>query len=385
MSDGGKRPENHFCGMLIIRKEPGYTSSDVVAKLRGILHMRRIGHTGTLDPMAEGVLPVCLGNATKLADFIADRDKEYVARLRLGVTTDTQDMTGTVLEEKSAQEVREILLRSADSRDGAPAQDAGASWIPDAAQSVDALQFPDPAVTDACLSEVPGPEQDAVCLRVIRAAAAGFVGEIGQIPPMYSAVWSNGKRLYDLARKGVTVERKPRRVVISELEIQDAELPYVTLRVVCSKGTYIRTLCEDLGNALGTGGAMEHLLRTRVGSFSLEEALTLGEVQRLMEPDPAAPPSGTEDGIENHIIPVDRFFAADPAVHVRDEDLKFLQNGNPLSGANTLEGRIPHAERVRVYDAHGEFYALYRYEKSRRRILPVKMFHDTESVRHDRR
>ena len=384
MSDGRKRPENHFCGMLIIRKEPGYTSSDVVAKLRGILHMRRIGHTGTLDPMAEGVLPVCLGNATKLADFIADRDKEYIARLRLGVTTDTQDMTGTVREEKSAQEVREILLRNAAPGEGTAAHDVGAFGFPDASQNVDASQFPDPAVTEAGLSGASGPEPDAVCLRAVRDAASRFVGEIEQIPPMYSAVWSNGKRLYDLARKGVTVERTPRRVVISELEIQSADLPCVTLRVVCSKGTYIRTLCEDLGSALGTGGAMEHLLRTRVGTFTLDDALTLGEVQRLAQENPEDLPAGSGDCIENHIIPVDRFFAEAPAVHVRDEDLKFLQNGNPLSGANTLEGCIPHAERVRVYDARGEFYALYRYEKSRRRILPVKMFHDTESVRHDR-
>ena len=327
-SGNNKRLENHFSGMLVIRKEAGYTSSDVVAKLRGILHMRKIGHTGTLDPMAEGVLPVCLGSATKLAELIADRDKEYVARMRLGVTTDTQDMTGTVLEEKP--------------------------------------------VTDLT-------EED------VRAAARQFVGEIEQIPPMYSAVWSNGKRLYDLARKGVTVERTPRKVRISELEVQEVDLPYVTLRVVCSKGTYIRTLCEDLGNALGTGGAMEHLLRTRVGTFTLDEALTLGEVQALMKPEAGAMPSGTEDRIEDHIIPIDAFFADDPAVHVRDEDLKFLRNGNPLSGSNTVEGRIPHTERVRVYDERGEFYALYRYEKSRRRILPVKMFHETESVRSDRR
>ena len=382
------RIENHFCGMLIIRKEPGYTSSDVVAKLRGILHMRRIGHTGTLDPMAEGVLPVCLGNATKLAELISDRDKEYVARLRLGVTTDTQDMTGQILSEKTIEEIRHALLSENDISED------------------EAQESPE---TDAAAVSDSGPgsfcDADRQCLEAIRAVSARFVGEISQIPPMYSAVWSNGQRLYDLARKGVTVAREPRTVSISELEIRSVDLPYVTMRVVCSKGTYIRTLCEDIGNALGTGGAMDHLIRTRVGSFTLEQALTLREVQLMMRQEEQVPCSIQGEGasgamasaasavssrrcrllIEDHIVPVDSFFAEDPAVHVRDEDLKYLLNGNPLSAANTLEGRLPHKERVRVYDARGEFYALYRWEKGRRRILPVKMFHDTESVRHDKR
>ena len=150
-----QRTENDFTGMLVIRKEQGYTSSDVVARLRGILHMRKIGHTGTLDPQAEGVLPVCLGKATKLADLIADRDKEYIAKMRLGVATDTQDMTGSVLREISAEEVIRLVT----------------------------------------------PES-------IEDAFGQFRGEIEQIPPMYSAVWSGGRRLYELAREGITVERK---------------------------------------------------------------------------------------------------------------------------------------------------------------------------------
>ena len=369
--------------MLVIRKEPGYTSSDVVAKLRGILHMSRIGHTGTLDPMAEGVLPVCLGSATKLAEFIADRDKEYVARLRLGVTTDTQDLTGQVLMQRSDEEVRRILLgRLADAPESRGSAPAGAGL----------------------------PDTDQRIYETIAAAAGRFTGEIQQIPPMYSAVWVDGQRLYALARKGVTVERQPRTVVISGLEILSVELPVVTMRVVCSKGTYIRTLCEDLGNALGTGGAMEHLLRTRVGQFTLGDALTLGQVQEIMDcaalgqqaaggasegvcgAQAAASSQAAEQGpagrgraIEDHIIPIDAFFADAPAVHVREEDVRFLQNGNALSAANTAEGQLPHAERIRVYDEQGGFWALYRYDRARRRIVPVRMFHETNSVKSDRK
>lgn len=318
-----KRTENHYCGMLVIRKEPGFTSSDVVAKLRGMVHMRRIGHTGTLDPMAEGVLPVCLGNATKLAELIADRDKEYVAKLRLGVRTDTQDMTGKILQK-----------------------------IPD---------------EEACR---------LVTEQMVREAAEHFVGEVEQIPPMYSAVWSGGRRLYELAREGIEVERRPRKITISELEIQKVELPFVTLRVVCSKGTYIRTLCEDLGKALGVGGAMEHLLRTRVGIFTLEEALTLGQVQDIMD-------RGGEE-LSSHIIPVDAFFQEAPAVHIRKEDMKYLRNGNALSAENTTEKMMPKTDRIRVYDEAGTFYALYHFVPGRNRALPVKMFHDTDSRENDR-
>ncbi len=301
-----QRTENDFTGMLVIRKEQGYTSSDVVARLRGILHMRKIGHTGTLDPQAEGVLPVCLGKATKLADLIADRDKEYIAKMRLGVATDTQDMTGSVLREISAEEVIRLVT----------------------------------------------PES-------IEDAFGQFRGEIEQIPPMYSAVWSGGRRLYELAREGITVERK--------LEILKISLPYVEFRVCCSKGTYIRTLCDDIGTALGTGAAMEHLLRTRVGIFTLENALTLSEVEALMRENRPA--------LEQRILPVDFFFADAPA---------YLRNGNPLSGDNLAEECLPHADYIRVYNSTGVFYALYRYNEQRKRILPVKMFHETDSHINDR-
>ncbi len=322
-----------YHGMIVIRKEPDFTSSDVVAKLRGILHMRKIGHTGTLDPAAEGVLPVCLGNGTKLAELIADRDKEYEAVLKLGVKTDTQDMTGTVLEEISDDEVK------------------------------------------ARVSEAQ-----------IREVIRSFEGEIDQIPPMYSAVWIDGKRLYELAREGKTVERKPRRVRIAEIEVQKINLPYVTLRVVCSKGTYIRTLCEDIGTKLGVGGAMEHLLRTRVGIFDLEKALTLSQLEEIMHTTP--------EKVLEYIYPIDSFFAESPAVHVNDASMPFLMNGNPLSFANTKEGDageaelwrgIKNAEKehpgsyIRVYgtEESGEtaFYGLYRFDAKRRRMVCIKMFH----------
>ncbi|MDE6167837.1 MAG: tRNA pseudouridine(55) synthase TruB, partial [Acetatifactor sp.] len=186
-------------GIIIVNKEAGYTSHDVVAKLRGICGQRKVGHTGTLDPAAVGVLPVCLGTATRLCDLLADRDKEYVAELLLGVETDTQDTTGRVTAEHSVKIEEEEIRR--------------------------------------------------IC--------QGFVGEYEQIPPMYSALKVNGKKLYELAREGKEVERRARPVQIYSLEVLDCRLPVVTLRVSCSKGTYIRTLCADIGEKLGVGGTMK--------------------------------------------------------------------------------------------------------------------------------
>ena len=247
-------------GMLTVYKEAGYTSSDAVARLRGILRMRKIGHTGTLDPDAVGVLPMCLGNATRICELIADREKEYVAVMRLGVQTDTQDMSGEILREIPEEDIPAILLHN------------------------------------GCLQEAE--EEKIIKIEKIqsriREAAAAFVGEIDQIPPMYSAVKVNGKRLYDMARKGITVERKPRRITIYALDIEKVELPLVTMRIRCSKGTYIRTLCEDLGNALGTGAAMQSLIRTRVGQFTLDQARTLDELEHLAKtkPEELLPPAG---------------------------------------------------------------------------------------------
>ena len=197
-------------GIINVYKEKGFTSHDVVAKLRGIVGQKKIGHTGTLDPDATGVLPVCLGKATKLCDLLTDKDKTYEAVMLLGMTTDTQDITGRILEEKStetltADKVREVI--------------------------------------------------------------ESFIGDYDQIPPMYSALKVNGKKLYELAREGKVVERKARPVKILDIRIIEMDLPRVRMEVSCSKGTYIRTLCHDIGEQLGCGGCMESLIRTRVSTF----------------------------------------------------------------------------------------------------------------------
>ena len=198
-------------GIINVYKEKGYTSFDVVAKLRGILKIKKIGHTGTLDPDAEGVLPVCLGKATKVCGLLTDKDKEYETVLLLGTTTDTQDVSGAVLEQKAV----------------------------------------------------------AVSGQQVKEAIMSFVGDYLQTPPMYSALKVDGKKLCDLARAGVTVERKPRPVRILSITILEITLPRVRMRVECSKGTYIRTLCQDIGERLGCGGCMETLLRTRVADFRI--------------------------------------------------------------------------------------------------------------------
>lgn len=291
-------------GMLTIYKEKGYTSSDAVARLRGILRMRKIGHTGTLDPDAEGVLPMCLGNATRICELIADREKEYLAVMRLGVLTDTQDMSGEILSQVPEDRIREILLK--DERIAGGTEDLlGDERISGGIQ-----------------------EEDRIVFEKILAAASSFTGEIEQIPPMYSAVKVNGKRLYDMARKGITVERKPRRITIYSLQIEEVNLPLVRLRVRCSKGTYIRTLCEDLGNALGVGAAMQSLLRTRVGQFTLDEALTLDEVERIAKTE--------SEKLPGLIRPVDSFFADLPAAECTDEALRLLKNGNALTEREIL-------------------------------------------------
>ena len=303
-----------FHGMITIYKEAGYTSSDVVARLRGILHMKKIGHTGTLDPDAEGVLPVCLGNGTKLCELIADRDKEYVAVMRLGTVTDTQDMSGEVLRSISDEEVAA-------------------------------------AVTESGIEE----------------AAACFRGKISQIPPMYSAVKINGKRLYQLARQGRTVERPAREVTIHELVITKVELPLVTMKVRCSKGTYIRTLCQDIGEKLGTGGTMESLLRTRVGSFTLDQSIRLDEAEEIMKSD-------EPDRIRDYIMPVDSFFGDAPRATVKQEGLKALLNGNTVKRSLTDLPRGKEKRDVRMYGPDGQFCALYSYDPVRDELKNVKMF-----------
>lgn len=293
-------------GILNVYKEKGYTSHDVVAKLRGIVGQKKIGHTGTLDPDAEGVLPVCLGKATKVCDLLTDKDKTYRAVLLLGKTTDTQDLTGEVLNE-----------------------------------------------SDTCfLNE-----------KEVETAIQGFVGEYRQIPPMYSALKVNGKKLYELAREGKVIERKARTVYIREIRILSIELPRVTMEVTCSKGTYIRTLCQDIGEKLGVGGCMESLLRTQVGRFSLEDSKTLQNIQELKE----------NGSLEQILIPVDSLFEDYRRVQVDKKQEPLLYNGNMFY----MEGQkdVPYDEEmVRVYDCDGKFVAIYRYNAENNQYKIVKMF-----------
>jgi tRNA pseudouridine55 synthase len=297
-------------GIIIINKEAGFTSFDVVAKLRGICGQRKIGHTGTLDPEAVGVLPVCLGNGTKLCDMLTDKDKEYVAELLLGVTTDTQDTTGTILSETKVTE-----------------------------ESMD--------------------------IQCIKDVIMGFEGEYNQIPPMYSALKVNGKKLYELAREGKEVERKARKVYIKEIEILEIKLPVVKMRVACSKGTYIRTLCADIGEKLGCGGTMKSLVRTRVERFKLEDALTLSQVQEFKD----------RGELLSAVMPVDSVFTEYPSLNIKQEWKKLTDNGNPFFPNQTLEDVVyASGEWVRVYVQDGGFVGIYAYDEVKKRYKPVKMF-----------
>ncbi len=304
--------EETMDGIINIYKERGYTSHDVVAKLRGILHQKKIGHTGTLDPEAEGVLPVCLGKATKVCDLLTDWDKEYRAVLLLGVTTDTQDMTGTVLKKCPV-----FLHKEDDSKDS------------------DALH----------LSK-----------STIRCCIDSFVGEIWQTPPMYSALKVNGKKLYELARQGIEVERQPRKIRIHGIQIKNIKermIPVsntqndveaassiddisdvkisqdkketsvieIELEVKCSKGTYIRTLCNDIGEKLGCGGCMSSLLRSEVGPFNLADAWMLSEIEKRRD----------EKKLKECLFPIDSVFADLNAVRLTPEAERLVRNGNPLS------------------------------------------------------
>lgn len=298
-------------GVIIIDKEPDFTSADVVAKMRGICRQKKIGHTGTLDPAATGVLPVCLGSGTKLCDLLTDKDKEYVAELLLGVETDTQDTTGRVLAEHPVDVAKE--------------------------------------------------EVAAVCM--------SFVGDYSQVPPMYSALKVNGRRLYELAREGKEVERKARAVKIHELEILEFKMPVVKMRVVCSKGTYIRTLCADIGEKLECGGAMRSLRRTRVGMFTLEQAVTLGQLQELKD----------TNRLSEALYPVESCFKGCPGLHVRAEAAGLLENGNTIRPDQTSEKQIYEpGEWVRFHRPNGSFAGIYAYDMAEKRYKPVKMFLEKE-------
>ncbi|MBR6452426.1 MAG: tRNA pseudouridine(55) synthase TruB [Lachnospiraceae bacterium] len=308
-------------GVLIVAKEKGYTSHDVVARLRGILHQKKIGHTGTLDPDATGVLPVCLGNATKLCDFLTDKRKTYEAVMLLGMTTDTYDTSGVMLTKTDPSHVTPEALR-----------DVMGSFLP------------------------------------------GY----DQVPPMVSAKKVDGKRLYELARKGITVERKAVPVTLSDLKILSVDLPRVRFQITCSKGTYIRSLIHDMGQRLQCGAVMEDLVRLSASGYDLKDALTLDEIEARTQ-------AGT---IGEVLIATDAVLGEYPALQTEAAADALLSNGNPFpekmakrrevnitQPKSAAEVDIIHnGHPVRVYDSAGKFAGLFRYDKGSRMFRVVKMF-----------
>ena len=297
-------------GIINVYKEAGYTSFDVVAKLRGILKQKKIGHTGTLDPMAEGVLMVCLGKGTKLVDMITSGTKEYEAAMRLGISTDTEDITGKVL-----------------------------------------------ATTD-----LPSDISEEAVIQVINA----FVGKYNQIPPMYSAIKKDGKKLYEYARNGIEIEREPRPVEIFSIQDINIKLPDITFKVHCSKGTYIRSLCRDIGDKIGCGGTLTGLTRSEVHGFYLKDSLKLSDIERLRD----------EDRLMEYILPVDSMLRTYCAYEVKAGHEKYLLNGNKLNGNQLLikdAYENLQTDIIRVYK-DDEFVALYEYDKAEDNFKPYKMF-----------
>lgn len=302
-------------GIINVHKEAGFTSFDVVAKLRGITKQRKIGHTGTLDPDATGVLPVCFGSATKLCEYLTDKTKEYVAEFRLGIVTDTQDISGTVLEEKEVNITKEELI----------------------------------------------------------AAINSFIGKQKQIPPMYSAKKVDGKKLCDLAREGKVVERKAADIEIYNIDIVDITIDNAVeakIRVTCSKGTYIRTLCHDIGQKLGVGATMTSLIRTKSGDFEIGNALTLNEIEKLVhgiKGEDVSKDNNFINNIDGLVTPIDFAFGSYESIVVEDENLRRVLNGNTIKHKKLTE-------KVRVYDANGEFLALYKYIEEDNLYKAEKMF-----------
>ena len=302
-----------YNGVINVYKEKAFTSHDVVAKLRGILHQKKIGHTGTLDPDATGVLPVCLGNATKLCDILADKSKTYSVVMQLGLVTDTQDITGKVLEDNTSKVM--------------------------------------PSKTD------------------IETAIMSFLGDYAQIPPMYSALKVNGKKLCDLAREGIEVERKPRNITINSIDIKEIadDCKMVSMVVDCSKGTYIRTLCHDIGGKLGVGACMKELERIRVSDFIIENAFTLSQIEDLCK----------QGKLEEYITSVEDVFSHLDTFYTLNDDDRLLNNGNKLLSQNFSKESyrdVKNEEWVKVCDSNKKFKAIYKYLAGEDEFVPVKMF-----------
>lgn len=293
-------------GIINVYKEKGYTSFDVVAKMRGIFGQKKIGHTGTLDPDAQGVLPVCLGKATKVCDLLTDKDKVYKATMLLGIQTDTLDISGKVCNKAvvnvTEQQVRDVI--------------------------------------------------------------STFVGTIEQVPPMYSALKVNGKKLYELAREGKTIERKARKVSIYDITIDEIRLPEVVMTVSCSKGTYIRSLCDDIGTKLGCYGCMKELLRTKVACFDIEDAYKISEIEKLKE---------------SIVLPVDMLFENIPAVNTVLMAQKFIENGNRIpaemiNADGNKQKKYDDEGRYRIYNPEDSFVGIYTYKAETDDFKPVKIF-----------
>ena len=293
-------------GIINVYKEVGFTSRDAVSKLTGILRQRKIGHTGTLDPAAEGVLPMCIGKATKLCELLTDHRKQYIAEIKFGIATDTEDVTGEIIEETSFSN----------------------DWYEE-------------KLTEDNLSKV----------------ISGFIGRQLQTPPMYSAKRVGGKRLYELAREGKVIERKPCEITIYSIEIKNIDVSRreATIVVDCSKGTYIRTLCKDIGNELGCKAAMKSLIRTKTGDFLLENSYKLDEIEKLVK----------ENRVSEIIIPIEDVFKNLQRVDVSGYAGILLENGGIIKAAAVkpdIEALEPkNGEKFRMYNDEGEFKAVYSY------------------------
>jgi len=301
-------------GILAIWKPEGWTSHDVVAKVRRLLGMKRVGHTGTLDPMVTGVLPLCLGRATRVVEYVQERPKSYTAVLKLGVATDTEDLTGTIIEQQSSISVTE-------------------------ADVLDALQ--------------------------------SFIGQIEQVPPMFSAVKIDGKRLYELAREGKVVERNSRTVTIHQIELLETKLeldqPEITFSVLCSKGTYIRTLCVDLGKKLGVPAAMAKLTRTMSGGISEKSCLTLEQVAELQQ----------AGALEQHLIAADEAITHIAKFTIDADSAKKALLGQKLRLTQAFDEEHPMAysnELIRLYGPNEAFLGIFEIDAEAKLLKPVKVF-----------
>lgn len=286
-------------GIILVDKPQNWTSHDVVAKLRGVLHERRIGHSGTLDPLATGLLVVFVGRATRAVEFAEADSKEYLAGLSLGVSTDTQDITGNIVAESAA--------------------------LPDEA--------------------------------ALREALGRFIGDIEQIPPMYSAIKIGGKKLYELARRGESVERAPRKITVSAIDIAGRDGDDYILNISCSKGTYVRTLCSDIGEALGCGACMSSLRRTRAGVFSVDDAHSLADIEAAVR----------EGRLSDIILQVDTLFTSFPKLTVSQSAAKRLKNGNIIK-ISAEDGEY------KVYSDSDEFLLLGRVECGK--LKTIKSFYE---------